>query len=140
MEFIRTITAADWGLALQRAARIAAPIAVLVFVIAADLVALTYRAGMATGAALARRADQLAALFVQLLAPRPVTASLQAPATAAPVARPQLAKPRPSQPHCIAPRGERDRLEAMTQRQLMALAGTRRKLSKRQLIAQLAAA
>lgn len=138
MQFIRTITAADWGLALQRAARLAAPIAVLVFVIAADLVALTYRAGMATGAALHRRNDQLAGLFVRLLAPAP--APQPNPPTPAPAAATRPAQAQRTAPHLAALREERDRLEGLTHRQLMDLAGTRRKLSKRQLVAMLAAA
>lgn len=131
MQTLRTIAAADWGQALERAARTAAPLAVLIAVIAADLVAFTYRAGLALGAAVHRRNDQLAALFVQVLAPDP---------TPAPAVDPRLAQAQRTSPHLAALREERDRLEGMTHRQLMALAGTRRKVSKRQLIAQLAAA
>jgi hypothetical protein len=125
----RTIATADWGLALQRAARVTAPLVALLFVIAADLVALTYAAGKATGVALAQRADQLAALFRRLLVP-----AGPAPLPPAPATRPAAAA-RPAQVQ--APVIE---LEALTQRQLMAMAGTRRKLAKRQLVAMLAAA
>lgn len=133
MQNLRNITAADWGLALQRAARIAAPVLALLVVIAADLVVITYRAGKATGEAIAHRADQLAALFADLLAPRPAAAPV-------PPAPQREAQARPTAPHLRALREECDRLEGMTQRQLMALAGTRRKLAKRQLVALLAAA
>lgn len=127
MQTIRTLAAADWGLALQRAARIAAPLVALVAVIIADLVVLTYRAGKATGLAVARRSDQLAGLFSRVLVP----------AGPAPMAAPLLT---PTPAPVASPRALVLELEGLTQRQLMAMAGTRRKLSKRQLVDMVAAA
>ena len=123
MTTIRTMATADWGLALQRAARIAAPLAVLLFVFAADLVALIYRAGKATGEAIAGRSDQLADLFSRTLVPADPAPMAAQPLAPAPVTQALVLE-----------------LEAMSHRQLMALAGTRRKLAKRQLIAMVAAA
>ena len=139
MQTLLTIATADWGPAIHRAARVVAAFALLVFVIAADLAAITYRAGKATGEALGKRSDQLAVLFVRVLAAQPAAAPSPAPAQPAAAAGRQR-QARPTPPHLRALREERDRLEGMTQRQLMALAGTRRKLSKPQLVAMLRAA
>jgi len=123
MTTIRTIATADWGLALRRAARIAAPLVVLLFVLAADLVTLTHAAGKATGEAIAGRSDQLAALFSKTLVPADPAPMAAQPLAPAPVTQALVLE-----------------LEAMSHRQLMVLAGTRRKLAKRQLIAMVAAA
>lgn len=130
---------AQWGRQLHRAARISAAALVLIAVITADLVVLTYRAGKAFGAALHRRNDQLAALAAAIAAP-PAAAT---PEPVAPAAAPVVAIANAVQitpPHVRMLQEELDRLQGMSQRQLMALAGTRRKLSKRQLVAMLAAA
>jgi hypothetical protein len=111
-----------WGCRLEAAARVLAPLLVLAWVIAADLVVLTYRAGRALGAAIHHRNNQLAAAARQVLAPE----------------RPQ---PAPVVPAIVQPIPQAlPALEELTQRQLMVLAGTRRKLAKRQLIAMLATA
>ena len=60
---IKTIATADataWGAQLHRTARAVAALLVLLYVIAADLVALTYRAGFELGRAVHQLNDRLA--------------------------------------------------------------------------------
>ena len=55
-----TADATTWGAQLERTARATAAVLVLLYVIATDLVALTYRAGFELGAAVHRLNDRLA--------------------------------------------------------------------------------
>lgn len=134
MNTIRSIALADWGIAIERAVRIAVPLVVLIGAVIADLIVITYRAGRATGEAVALRSDQLAVIFRRVLVPAADAATVAAPPPAPqPQRQPQVAVVQPQ-------RTAQRELEAMSQRQLMLLVGTRRKLSKRQLVAMASAA
>ena len=109
------ITRADWGAALEAAARAVVP-----------AIALAYVAGMALGRwihdlneAMAAMASRRPAPAVAPAAPEPIAAALL-PAGGAPLA-------------LLAPAAVE--LTALSNRELMQLVGTRRKLPKRQLIA-----
>ena len=112
---ITRIIRADWGAALEAAARAVVP-----------AIALAYVAGMALGRwihdlndALAAMASRRPAPAVAPAAPKPVAATLP-PAGGAPLA---LMAPAPVE------------LATLSNRELMRLVGTRRRLPKRQLIA-----
>ena len=102
---------------LERTARLIAPALAFAITVTLLLVQLAYDLGYQLGQAVHERNDQLSALWVQLLADAPAPQV----ATVAPVQHPVMA---------LA-----DELEQLTQRQLMALTGCRRKISKTQLIA-----
>ena len=99
---------------LERTARLIAPALAFAITVTLLLVQLAYDLGYQLGQAVHERNDQLSALWVQLLADAPAP-------QVAPVQHPVMA---------LA-----DELEQLTQRQLMALTGCRRKISKTQLIA-----
>jgi len=109
---ITRIIRADWGVALEAAARAVVP-----------AIALAYVAGMALGRWIHDLNDALAALAsrrpAHAAAPRLVAAALP-PACGAPMA---LLAPAPVE------------LATLSNRELMQLVGTRRRLPKRQLIA-----
>ena len=109
---IKTIATADataWGAQLHRTARAVAALLVLLYVIAADLVALTYRAGFELGRAVHQLNDRLAGIMP--------------PVTLPPVLHPLAAMAA--------------ELEQLTSRELKAMAGTRRRTRKAELVAQL---
>jgi hypothetical protein len=109
---IKTIATADataWGAQLHRTARAVAALLVLLYVIAADLVALTYRAGFELGRAVHQLNDRLAGIMP--------------PVTLPPVLHPLAAMAA--------------ELEQLTSRELQAMAGTRRRTRKAELVAQL---
>lgn len=56
-----TADATTWGAQLERTARATTAVLVLIYCVAADLVALTYRAGFELGAAVHQLNDRLAA-------------------------------------------------------------------------------
>lgn len=98
------------------------------------LVVLTLLAGQATRRgwdALVAASEQLGQAYSRLLVPTAPPAPAEAPAPATRLRGLQQLQ---------ALGQELEHLEALTQRQLMAMAGTRRKLAKRQLVAMLAAA
>ena len=109
---LRTIATADattWGAQLYRTARAIAALLVLLYVIAADLAVLTYRAGYALGRAIHQLNDRLAGIVPPVALP--------------PVLRPLAAMAA--------------ELEQLTSRELQAMAGTSRRTQKADLIAQL---
>ena len=107
---MKTIITTDWGIYLHRTARAIAALLVLVYVIAADLAVLAYRAGYGLGRAVHGLNDRLAAMS------RP------------PMAPPAL--------HPLA--GIADQLQEMTVRELRGLTGIKRG-RKAELIAALVA-
>ncbi|NBV62637.1 MAG: hypothetical protein EBR73_16545 [Rhodobacteraceae bacterium] len=106
---IATADATAWGAQLHRTARAVAALLVLLYVIAADLVALTYRAGFELGRAVHQLNDRLAGIMP--------------PVTLPPVLHPLAAMAA--------------ELEQLTSRELQAMAGTRRRTRKAELVAQL---
>ena len=66
---MKTIIASDWGIYLHRTARAVAALLVLLYVIAADLTVLAYRAGYGLGRAVHRLNDRLAAMSRPPMAP-----------------------------------------------------------------------
>lgn len=109
---LRTIATADattWGAQLHRTARAVAALLVLLYVIAADLAALTYRAGFMLGRAIHKLNDRLAGIVPPVALP-PVLHPLAAMAV---------------------------ELEQLTSRELQAMIGSKRRGRKADLIAQL---
>ena len=109
---IQTIAAADataWGAQLHRTARAVAALLVLLYVIAADLAVLAYRAGYALGRAVHQLNDRLAGIMP--------------PVTLPPVLHPLAAMAA--------------ELEQLTSRELQAMTGSKRRGRKADLIAQL---
>ena len=112
---ITRITRADWGAALEAAARAVVP-----------AIALAYVAGMALG----RWIHDLSEALAAMVSPRPAPAV--APAAPAPIAA--ALPPAGGAPLALlAPAAVE--LSALSNRELMQLVGARRKLPKRQLIA-----
>jgi hypothetical protein len=96
---------------LERIARTIAPFLAIAFVMTEQLIKLTYELGFQLGTAIYARSEQLAALWVRVLVPAEVLAT--------PAQQPIPAL----------------QLDQLTRRQLQALTGCRRNLSKRQLLA-----
>ena len=105
---MKTIIQSDWGPAMHRASCVSAAAGVWCYVVVADLIRLTYAAGAELRRAVDHRSQQLAALMA------PTDGELE------------------SEPEVRSLRG--DDLDHLSQRQLMALAGVRRRLPKATLI------